>query len=97
MSKPSIDRNLEVPMEIIKELLTESEWRMVKQRFWIIKLLGEGLSIRKIAERARVGTDTVVRIARKLESSPRLRRLLQGSIPTKSESKWVFGNIGSEK
>lgn len=98
MSKPSIDRNIEVPLEVIKELLTPSEWRMVKQRLLIIQFLEEGLSIRKIAERAKVGTDTVVRVARRLESSPKLRQVLKK--PTLSEiegSKWVFGQIGEEK
>ena len=96
MSKPYLDRSIDVPLEIVKELLTESEWRMVKQRLFIIQLLEEGLSIRKVAQRARVGTDTVVRIARKLESSPKLRQLLQKPA-LNSSSKWVFGNISSEK
>lgn len=96
MSKPSIERNIDVPVEAIKELLTVSEWRMVKQRLLIIQFLEEGLSIRKVAERARVGTDTVVRVARKLESSQKLRELLKKS-PSRSASKWVFGNIGVEK
>ncbi len=95
MSKPSIDRNFDIPPEIVKELLTESEWRMVKQRLLIIELLEEGLSIRKIAERARVGTDTVVRISKMLEGSSKLRELIKKPLSGNS-SKWVFGQV-SEK
>ncbi len=95
MSKPSIDRSIDVPAEVIKELLTESEWRMVKQRLLIIELLEQGLSIRQIAERAMVGTDTVVRVSKKLESSPKLRQLITKPISA-DKSKWVFGSV-SEK
>ncbi len=95
MSKPSIDRNFDVPAEVVKELLTDSEVRMVKQRLAIIRLLEEGHTVRSIAEQVQVGTDTVVRTARKLEANPRLRQLLRGGIS--SPSKWVFGQVSSEK
>ena len=96
MSKPIIERNIDVPLDVLKELLTSSEWRMVKQRLLIIKLLGEGLSIRQIAERAQVGTDTVVRMSRKVETSPELRKLA-GRGGSEGSSKWVFGQVSSEK
>ncbi len=87
-----------MPADILKELLTDSELRMIKQRLLIIKLLEEGLSIRAIAERAKVGTDTVVRVSRKLESSAKLRGLFKRHTGQKpSASKWVFGQIESEK
>lgn len=90
MSKPKDVLSIEIPDKLIKELLTDSEIRMVKQRLLIIKLLSEGLSIRAVAKRARVGTDTVVRISRKLESSRSLKNAL-------SSTKWVFGQVGFEK
>lgn len=96
MSKPKNNYSVDVPLEIIKELLTDSEWRMVKQRLVIIKYLKEGLSIRAIAEKAKVGTDTVVRVARKLEGSPNLQKISQGFSSTSSSSKWIFGRINSK-
>ncbi len=95
MSKPSIDRKIDIPAELVKELLTESESRMVKQRLAIIKLLEEGHSIRSIAEQVQVGTDTVVRTARKLEANPKIREFLQSSRLT--PSKWVFGQVSSKE
>src|SRR5690242_18502639 len=90
MSKPKLDRKVDVPLELIKELLTPSEWRMVKQRLLIIHLINEGLSIRQIAERAKVGTDTVVRISRKYESSAILKSYIKKAEASPA-STWVFG------
>lgn len=92
MSKPQNDRSVNVPDELLRELLTPSEWRMVKQRFLIIQLLEEGLSIRKIAEKVRVGTDTVVRIARMVEKKS-LRKLLDKNLnkTIKTNTPWIFG------
>ncbi|KKR93155.1 MAG: hypothetical protein UU73_C0001G0336 [Candidatus Daviesbacteria bacterium GW2011_GWA1_41_61] len=91
MSKPSTEHNINVPDHLIKELLTDSEIRMVKQRLLIINLLEEGLSIRKIAQQAKVGTDTVVRVARMAEKRG-LRRLLDKQLKTKkSKTPWIFG------
>lgn len=92
MSKPSLDRSINVPDDLLRKLLTDSEWRMVKQRLMILNLLEEGLSIRKIAEKVKVGTDTVVRVARLAEkknlrtnsSSSKLRKI-------KSSTPWIFG------
>lgn len=95
MSKPKIDRNIEVPDFLIKELLTTSERRMVKQRLTVVKLLEEGLSIRAVAKEAKVGTDTVVRVIRMLEGNSKIREFLQKPKPL--TSKWVFGQIGSKK
>ena len=97
MSKPKTDHRIDVPESIIKELLTESEWRMVKQRLIIINLLKEGLSMRKIAERVKVGTDTVVRVSKKLEKSQSLKKLYSSGLKQVSPSKWVFGQVGAEK
>lgn len=90
MSKPKINPSIDLPLDLIKELLTESELRMVKQRLVIIRLLEEGLPIREVAERAKVGTDTVVRMSKKLTNSPLLKKSFQKSTKTQS-SKWVFG------
>lgn len=93
MSKPSIDRVVNVPDEMIRKLLTDSEIRMVKQRLLIINLLDEGLSIRQVAEKAKVGTDTVVRVARmaqkhSLRKNPHSRRTMK-KVPGKTA--WIFG------
>lgn len=86
MSKPKTERSVHVPDDLVKELLTESEWRMVKQRLYIINLLDEGLSIRKIAEKAGVGTDTVVRVS-KMAKKKNLRK----PSGIKSSTPWIFG------
>lgn len=96
MSKPKTSHQIEVPVELIKELLTDSEWRMIKQRLLIIQLLKEGLSIRVVAAKAKVGTDTVVRMSRKLENSPLLKKAFQQTTIS-SSPKWVFGQIDSKE
>jgi uncharacterized protein YerC len=96
MSKPQNDRSIEVPEPLIKDLLTPSEWRMVKQRFLITHLLSEGLSIRQVAARAGVGTDTVVRVARLMEKTPAVKDHLKKTEQPNS-SKWIFGQAKSEE
>lgn len=91
MSKPKTSHQIEVPLDLIKELLTDSELRMVKQRLLVVQLLEEGLSIRKVAEAAKVGTDTVVRMIRKLEGSATLREAFRKMSTPTVESKWIFG------
>lgn len=101
MSKPKLEKNgLLIPTALIKELLTDSELRMVKQRFVIMNLIATGLSIRAIAKKVGVGTDTVVRISRKIESNPQLKDFLQKPKQSGQEgvsSKWVFGQVSSEE
>lgn len=96
MVKPTLDKNIEVPLNTLKDLLTDSELRMLKQRFLILNLLEEGYSIRSIASQVGVGTDTVVRTARLAER----RGLLIAIRPSKkravkhlkaSKTPWVFG------
>lgn len=96
MSKPSIDRKIDIPGELIRELLTDSETRMVKQRLAIIKLLEEGHPVRYIAEQVQVGTDTVVRTARKLETNPKIREFLQRN-KSSTASKWIFGQVDAKE
>lgn len=94
MSKPKIDKNVSVPDEILKHIITPSEVRMLKNRWQIINLLEEGLSVRKVAEQVKVGTDTVVRVARMMESA-NLRKFLdkerRSFVRIKSKTPWIFG------
>lgn len=97
MSKPDQDIDINIPPELLKELLTQSEIRMVKQRLLILNLVKEGLSVREIAKKVHVGTDTVVRMSKKFRSSPNLREISRKEFDNKSSSKWVFGQIGGEE
>lgn len=90
MAKPKLDKNVQIPDFILKELLTDSEWRMIKNRWLIIKLLEEGLSIRQIADEVKVGTDTVVRVSRMLGGS-RLQKILDQEKSKPNKTPWVFG------
>lgn len=94
MSKPKKDKDIQIPDNILKGLLTSSETRMLKNRFSIVKLLKDGLSIRDIAKKVKVGTDTVVRVARMIEKSG-LRKSLEGekriTRKIKSNTPWIFG------
>lgn len=96
MSKSKIDKEVEIPCELIKELLTESELRMLKRRVLIIKLLEEGYPTRRIAKEIKVGTDTVVRVLRKLEKNHQLKNFFNKAKKNLA-SKWVFGKVGSEE
>ena len=92
MSKPKIDKKGQIPAHLVLELLTSSEIRMLKNRWQIINLLEEGLSIRSIAQEVGVGTDTVVRVARMIEKG-NLRKLLdkEGNKKFKTNTPWIFG------
>ena len=96
MSKPKQDISIDVPQELIKDLLTESEWRMIKQRLLIMKFLEEGLTIRAVAEKVKVGTDTVVRVSKKLHNSPLLRQIFKQNKSPVQASKWIFGQSGKK-
>lgn len=97
MSKPKKDlpagrqvKIIDIPTEILVQLLTPSEIRMLKNRWQIVKLLNEGLSIRQIAEQVGVGTDTVVRVTRLIEKN-NFRKLAKSQITQTSPTSWVFG------
>lgn len=80
------------------ELLTESEVRMVRNRWQVISLLREGTSVRKVAEIANVGTDTVVRMSKLLRQNTKVKNFLESYTKApKSGSKWVFGKVGDEE
>lgn len=92
MSKPKIDKKINIPDQLLKQLLTASELRMLKNRFLIVKGLEEGLTIRKIAEKIKVGTDTVVRVSKMLESGDLQTKLSKVSkLPFKTKTPWIFG------
>ena len=60
---------LQTPEEaknFVSDLLTASELRMLRRRWHVARLIADGGSIREIAYRAKVGTDTVVRVAKRL-------------------------------
>lgn len=94
MSKPKTAKNVDIPTEILHQLLTPSEIRMLKNRWQIILSLEEGLSIRNIAKQVKVGTDTVVRVARMMEKQS-LRQLIdaqkKSKVPFKTSTPWIFG------
>lgn len=94
MSKPRQNTNIQIPDYILRQLLTPSEIRMLKNRFQIVSLLEEGLSIRNIARKIKVGTDTVVRVARMVEAG-NLRKVLDKeeklTRTIKSSTPWIFG------
>lgn len=94
MGKPKVEKSVSVPDNLIRLLLTDSEWRMIKSRMQIINLLEDGLSIRKVAVTARVGTDTVVRVSRMMGKRD-LKKLLSDERQLKRKFKtstpWIFG------
>lgn len=94
MSKPREDKHIDIPDYILRQLLTISEQRMLKNRWQIIQHLENGLSIRKTAMQVRVGTDTVVRVARLMERSS-FKKVLDKKIrkvrKIKSKTPWIFG------
>lgn len=92
MSKPKQESKVDIPTHVIKEILTSSEIRMLKNRWQIIQYLEDDLSIRRIAEKVKVGTDTVVRVARMLEKN-NLRKLLDKNQTRKikTNTPWIFG------
>lgn len=92
MSKPKTAKNVDIPSEILRRLLTPSELRMLRNRWQIINLLEEGLSIRNIAKQVKVGTDTVVRVARMSEGQ-NLRKAVDSIKKTgiKTQTPWIFG------
>ena len=100
MTKPVDDKFIDVPVEVLVQLLTTSELRMVQNRWEILNLLLDGLSIRQVAAHVHVGTDTVMRTSRMLENEE-LRKVLvsirTSSRQERSSSAWVFGSSGEEK
>ena len=101
MSKPTEDKLLSIPQEIIMKVLTPSELRMLQNRWEILNLLIDGLSIRKVAEQVHVGTDTVMRTLRILENEElrsallQLRKNPEKTIP--NQNPWIIGTSREEE
>lgn len=93
--KPKHELDIEIAPELYPELLTPSELRMIKQRLLIARLLKEGKSIRDVAHRIGVGTDTVMRMSRKIKSSKVLQEIFQKESKKKS-SQWIFGETADD-
>ena len=92
MSKPKHAKNIQIPSDILKDLLTPSEIRMLKNRWQIIQSLEKGLSIRKIAAEVKVGTDTVVRTIRMVEKNNILNKSMKKTEKKiRSSTPWIFG------
>ena len=91
MSKPRIDRKVQVPTGALWSLLTPSEIRMLKNRWQIVNLLQNGLSIRSIAKQIKVGTDTVVRVARIAKKGDFKKITPSQKLPFKTNTPWIFG------
>lgn len=92
MSKPKMEKNIQIPNEILRKLLTESEIRMLKNRFMISSLIDQELSVRKIAEKVGVGTDTVIRTIRLIDKAG-LKKQLNPKKRMKSSTPWIFGKV----
>lgn len=94
MSKPKLDKNIQIPNEILRELLTASEWRMLKNRWQIVNKLEEGLPVRRIADEVKVGTDTVTRVSKMMQSGELQKTLdkeKRGLKKIKTSTPWIFG------
>lgn len=83
MSKPTKEKNIHIPTEVLMDFLTPSEVRMLKNRWRVAQLLKTGQTVRSIAEQVEVGTDTVIRVAKMFErkKTPKI----------KSTTPWIFG------
>lgn len=97
MAKPQTSKEINIPDNVLRKLLTPSELRMLKNRFYVVNLLEEGLPIRQIAEQAKVGTDTVVRVARMVESGQlqkvmgKTKKANKNSRVVNTKVSWIFG------
>ena len=60
-------KNLDEVKIFLKDLLTPSELKMFKRRWAIACLLDEGYDVRRIANRLKCGTETVLKVKRTLE------------------------------
>lgn len=76
---------------LFHDLLTESEIRMLKRRWFVASLINDGKTIREAAEEAEVGTDTVVRVIKKIKNgSGVLKEILIQKMKKMPEKKRVF-------
>ena len=101
MSKPTEDKFITMPTEIISKMLTQSEMRMLQNRWEILNLLIDGLSIRNVAKEVHVGTDTVMRTSKMLENEELRNALLQlrrdPEVRQTIQNPWVIGSSNEDK
>lgn len=55
-------KNIEDVKKFFRDILTTSEIRMIRRRWFIGRLLMQGLKVREVARQAQVSTQTVMRI-----------------------------------
>lgn len=87
--------------KFMKDLLTESEMRMIKRRWHVARLLVEGRTIRETAAMAGVGTDTVSRVSKTLRSGTGTLRQVLTSLRKQTKERhrktkplhWIFGGV----
>lgn len=91
MSKPIDDKNITIPENALRSLLTPSEIRMLKNRWQILNLLDTNSTIREIAEEIGVGTDTVIRVAKMFNKTGFERRNIKTSQKNSIKNRWIFG------
>lgn len=60
--------NIDKIEKLFADLLTESENRMIRRRWHVACLVNEGKTVREAAEEAEVGTDTVIRVIKKIKN-----------------------------
>lgn len=71
----------------LKELLTPSELRMIKKRWYIARLLQTGMDVRSVASEAEVSTTTVVRVSQTLKKEGCLfKQILNNLAENKSDT-----------
>lgn len=100
MTKPTGDKFVDVPIDLISQLLTSSELRMVQNRWEILNLLLDGLSIRQVSSLVHVGTDTVMRTSKMLENEALRKAIVSIRANIKKDTSlnpWVIGSSGEER
>jgi uncharacterized protein YerC len=91
--------------KILGDLLTESEIRMLKRRWFVANLINNGSTVREASEVGGVGTDTVMRVITKIKKGSGILKEILFAKMQKSEHiknkhlkkkenksiKWFFG------
>ncbi len=70
--------------KFLAELLTPSEIRMIKKRWYIARLLHSGMDVRSVAGEAEVSTTTVVRVSQTLKKDGSIFKQLLNSLTSKT-------------
>lgn len=84
--------------KFLRDILTDSEIKMLKRRWFVANLINEGHTVREAAEIARVGTDTVMRVLTKIKKgSGVLRDILLSKIKTGYRGKLTKKEIYNKK